>query len=80
MLVQTKALGLRSNRREVFLSILGSCYTILDAKLFEDAATLLPGYTGAKKNIEMQPQSNVENGIDHGNYLVDFLIYYSNIA
>ena len=27
---------------EVFLSILGSCYTTLDAKLFGDAATLLP--------------------------------------
>ena len=27
-----------------FLSILGSCYTTLDAKLFEDAATLLPGF------------------------------------
>ena len=40
----TKAL--RSKRREFFLSILGSYYTTLDAKLFEDAATLLPGYTG----------------------------------
>ena len=29
---------------DVFLSILGSCYTTLDAKLFEDAATLLPVY------------------------------------
>ena len=37
----------RSKRREVFLSILSSCYTTLDAKLFEDAATLLPGYFGA---------------------------------
>ena len=26
------------------LSILGSCYTTLDANLFEDAATLLPGF------------------------------------
>ena len=38
----TKAL--KSKRREVFLSILGSCHTILDAKLFEDTATLLFGY------------------------------------
>ena len=29
------------------MSILGSCYTTLDAKLFEDAATLLPGFIGA---------------------------------
>ena len=36
--------ALRSKRREVFPSILGSCYTTFDAKLFEDAATLLPGY------------------------------------
>ena len=36
--------ALRSKRREVFLSILGSCYTTLDAILFEDAATLLPGF------------------------------------
>ena len=34
----------KSKRREVFLSILGSCCTILDAKLFEDAATLHPGF------------------------------------
>ena len=40
----TKAL--RSKRGEVFLSVLGSCYTTLDAKLFEDAATFLPGYIG----------------------------------
>ena len=33
--------ALRSKRRETFLSILGSSYTIFDAKLFEDAATLL---------------------------------------
>ena len=35
---------LSSKRREVFLSILGSCYTTMDAKLFEDAATLFLGY------------------------------------
>ena len=40
----TKAL--RSKRRDVFLSILSSCYTTLDAKLFEDAGTLPLGYTG----------------------------------
>ena len=28
--------ALRSKRREVFLFILGRCYTTLDAKLFED--------------------------------------------
>ena len=33
-----------SKRREVFLSILGNCYTTLDAKLFEEAATLFHGY------------------------------------
>ena len=33
-----------SKRREVFLSILSGCYTTLNAKLFEDAATLFPGY------------------------------------
>ena len=38
--------GLRSKRREEFLSILGSCYTTLDAKLFEDASTLLSGHIG----------------------------------
>ena len=37
----TKIFG--SKRREVFLSTLGSCYTIFDAKLLEDADTLLPG-------------------------------------
>ena len=42
----TKALW--SKRREVFLFIFGSCYTTLDAKLFEDTATLLPGYIETK--------------------------------
>ena len=36
---------LMSKRREIFLSILGSCYTIIDAKLFEDAATCHMPYT-----------------------------------
>ena len=44
----TKAL--RWKRREVFLFILGNCYTTLDAKLFEDAVTLLPGYIGTLFN------------------------------
>ena len=31
----------------MFLSILGSCYTTFDGKLFENAATPLPGYIRA---------------------------------
>ena len=46
----TKAL--RSKRREVFLSILGSCYSTLDSKLFKDAATLLPGYMYFIVNVD----------------------------
>ena len=38
----TKAL--MSKHREVFWPILSSYYTTLDAKLFKNAATLLPGY------------------------------------
>ena len=34
-----------SKRREVFLTILGGCYITFHAQLFEDAATLLLGYT-----------------------------------
>ena len=34
------------NVEKYFIYILGSCYTTLDAKLLEDAATLLPGYIG----------------------------------
>ena len=42
----TKAL--RSKRREVFLSVLGSCYTSLHAKLFEDVPSPLSGYMKIK--------------------------------
>ena len=50
------AKALRSKRWEVFLSIWGSCYTTLDAKLFEYAATLLPGFIGTylHRNISTQ--------------------------
>ena len=40
-----------SKRGKVFSSILGSCFTTLDAKLFKDAATLLPGYTSSLRLI-----------------------------
>ena len=43
-LLSLRKFALRSKRREVFLSVVGSCYTTFDAKLFEDAATLLPAY------------------------------------
>ena len=36
----------KSKRREVFLPILGSCYTTLDAKLFEDAGREVWQYLG----------------------------------
>ena len=46
---------LRSKRREVFLSVLGSCHTTLDAKLFEDAATLLPDFIVIRVKMKKEP-------------------------
>ena len=46
----TKAL--RSIRQKPFLADLGSCYTTLDANLFEDAAALLLGYIGTYLHLK----------------------------
>ena len=73
-LVLTKAL--KSKRQEVFLSILGTCYTTLDATLFEDAAMLLLGYIGTYSDTMTVGLQGLWNRLAINHYSCYLVILY----